>query len=333
MGFFSLRQWLNRKHRTKRRSTAVRPRTPSCRLVLESLEERLAPATYIWSGGGGATNNKWSLGANWVGGIAPSGSATTLDDLVFDTRAANRLTQNDLANATFNSITISASGYTLKGNALTLGSTQASSTTGFITVGVGASGNTISLSMQLGGPAGTDQFFTVNTGGVLTISGQLSGSTGSSLTKEGFGTLVLTTDNSPFTGKVKLDNNAGVVTITNANALGSGPNTTVGANAQLQVQSVTGPITMPLLLNGPGINNTGALLNVLGSNTWAGPIELDSATTIGATAGVLNISGQISDLGAGQDLTKEGQAQVIFQPCRRQHLSWSDYDQQRHSYY
>src|SRR5262249_20072246 len=154
---------------------------------------------------------------------------------------------------------------------------------------------------QLGGPSGTDQFFTVNTGGNLTIKGQLSGTTGSSLTKEGFGTLVLANDNSAFTGKVKLDNNAGIVTITDVNALGTGSFTTVGTNAQLQVQNVAGPITEPLLLNGPGIQNAGALLSVAGANTWAGTIELDSDTTLGASAGSsLDISGQISDLGAGQ---------------------------------
>jgi autotransporter-associated beta strand protein len=312
MGFFSLRKWLNRKSRSARRSSAPKPGGLSRKLSLELLEERLAPATYIWSGGGGATNIKWSSGANWVGGVAPTGSASTLDDLVFDSRAAQRMTQNDLASATFNSITLSASNYTLKGNALTLGSTTASGTTGFITVGVGALSEAISLNLQLGGPAGTDQFFTVNTGGVLTVSGQISGTTGSSLTKEGTGTLFLVSDNSGFTGKVKLDNNSGIVNIQNANALGTGPNTTVGTNSQLQVQGVANPITEPLLLNGPGINNTGALLNVAGNNTWAGPIELDSAVTIGATAGSLNISGQISDLGAGQNLTKEGLGQIIF---------------------
>ena len=60
------------------------------------------------------------------------------------------------------------------------------------------------------------------------------------------------------------------------------------------------------------MNNVGALLNIAGNNTWAGNIELDSDTTIGATAGSLNITSTISDTAGGHNLTKEGGAQVIF---------------------
>ena len=37
---------------------------------MEHLEERVVPATFIWSGLGG--NNNWSTAANWQGGVAPS---------------------------------------------------------------------------------------------------------------------------------------------------------------------------------------------------------------------------------------------------------------------
>src|SRR5436190_10339753 len=83
MVWFNWRRWLGR-------STPVRKRNPhrktAKRLQVEQLESRLAPATFIWSGAGG--NSNWSSGANWQGGLAPSGSAATLDNLVFPAGAS-----------------------------------------------------------------------------------------------------------------------------------------------------------------------------------------------------------------------------------------------------
>jgi autotransporter-associated beta strand protein len=327
MGFFSLRQWLNRKSRSRRSPSHRLPRL-SRKLELEDLETRLAPATHNWTGVGG--DGLWSNPANWTGGFVPTGGLDTdghYADLVFGTGvlAANRATHNDLpaplggGPLIFNSIVIdaNASNYSFDGEAITLGNSTGLAT-GFITVGVGSLSNTISLDINLGGQGGTDQNITVNSGASLTIGdttgllGHISGTTGSNLTKDGVGTLTLTTDNSGFTGRVKI--NAGIVTIENPNSLGTGANTTVAANAQLQVQGSGLVVTEHLILNGPGIQNSGALLNATGSgaNTWAGPIELDSDTTLGANTGSLNISGQISDLGAGRNLTKEGLGQIIF---------------------
>src|SRR5262249_46046294 len=50
-----------------------------------------------------------------------------------------------------------------------------------------------------------------------------------------------------------------------------------------------------------------------GNNTWAGNIALDSNASLGAASGTsLNITGQISDLGAGHDLAKVGAGKIIF---------------------
>src|SRR5207253_2113358 len=78
--------------------------------------------------------------------------------------------------------------------------------------------------------------------------------------------------------------------------------------------TITNPFNQPLILNGPGIANDGALVNVAGSNTWAGTIEMDSDVTFGASAGVMIINGVISDLGAGHNLTKEGPGKVYLDP-------------------
>src|SRR5436190_17464552 len=104
MAFFSWRQWPPRLSGPTRRSPYARPRQRSRRLELESLEPRLAPATFIWSGAGGMANEKWSNAANWVGGTAPTGAAGTLDDLVFDSRASQRTSVDDLAPAGGNAV-------------------------------------------------------------------------------------------------------------------------------------------------------------------------------------------------------------------------------------
>ena len=264
---------------------------------------RLAPA--------GAT------AANWVGGVAPSGSAATLDDLVFPPTAVQKSTVNDLpliggVASTFNSITISSNSYTLSGNPVTLGKTTAP-ISGQVTVGSLATGVTIAFDVRLAGPLGDRQFFTVQSGADLTVSGHLSGATGAELAKQGPGLLVLTNDNSAFTGPITVVTNGGILRITNSKALGdTSSGTTVQANAQLQVQGVSGNIPESLTLNGPGPINDGALLNVSGNNTWTGPIALDSDTTLGSNAGTLTITSTVSDLGAGHNLTKEGVGTIVF---------------------
>ena len=270
----------------------------------------LHAGTFSWTGGG---NLSWNDGSDWSGGTAPTGAST--DDLVFGSAASSalRATINNLAGAQVNSITISASGYTLSQNAITLGSASAGS--GAVTVNAGAANNLIALNVQMGGAAGNQQIFTVDSGADLTVSGQLSGTTGVQLTKQGDGTLTLAGDNHNYTGPIAVATGGGILKITNASALGDTTGgTTIGTNSQLQVAPVSGSIMVNegLVLNGPGVASDGALLNTAGNNTWAGNIALNSDTTIGASAGSLNITGRISDSGAGFNLTKEGSSQIIF---------------------
>src|SRR5262249_6275203 len=147
--------------------------------------------------------------------------------------------------------------------------------------------------------------------GNLFINNPITGNTGVELTKDGPGTLILSANNSAFTGPITAQ--AGALRITDSQALGLGSTTTIQANAELQVQSVTGIIKEQLRLNGSGTGGLGALHNIAGNNTWGGNIELDSDTTIGAdllapanTLTSLNITGVISDLGGGHSLSKEG---------------------------
>src|SRR5262249_29875446 len=85
-------------------------------------------------------------------------------------------------------------------------------------------------------------------------------------------------------------------------------------NGELNVNGVT--IANHLILNGPGVANSGALTGT-GTAGVSGPIVLDTGApvvTIGvANAGdTLTLSGVVSDLGAGQNLTKVGSGTLIL---------------------
>src|SRR4029079_9055536 len=108
----------------------------------------------------------------------------------------------------------------------------------------------------------------------------------------------------------------------NPNALGLGAiiagapaagTTTVNSNSQLQLKNLGNPINERLILTGTGVADNGALLNIAGNNTWAGPVTLDTDVSIGGNANTsLNITGLVSDTGAGHNLSKEGAGQLIL---------------------
>ena len=319
MAPFSWSRWL----RSLFRSRVTSYRKPGGRLAVENLETRLAPATFTWTG---LSNSSWANGANWSGGVAPSTTDLPLDDLVFPGGAANTNPTDDVAGLTVNSLTVSGSGYTLNaaaGVTLTLGDPTVSGS-GSLIVGSGVTGGQIDKGMDVvlaaPGGGGSRQFITINSNSTFTILGNLSGTTGVELTKEGTGTLILSGDDSGFTGPFTLDSSAGVVEITTATALGSGAGvTTVGTNSQLQVNGTSTPspatgitVNEALILNGAGTDSNGALVNVGGNNVWAGTVTLDSDVTLGSTAGTLTISGVVGDLGAGHGITKEGTGTVAL---------------------
>ena len=266
------------------------------RLAVETLEDRVTPATFIWNGLGG--NNNWSTAANWQGGVAPSTLASP--DLVFNSVTPRMNTNNDILGLAVKSITISASNYTLNGAKLLID--------GNVTVGSGASNERMNMDVELTAASS----FTVQNVADLTLTGKMSGS--ASLTKKGVGTLTLTNDNAAYTGPI--DVQTGRLIITHVDALGStSAATTVEANAQLQIRDIAITIIEPLILNGPGPVNDGALLNFTGNTTWGGTITLDSDATFGvATGTILTVPGLITDTGftGGHNLSKVGPGQLIF---------------------
>src|SRR5262245_24333185 len=294
------------KRRTSRTSTGRKARHRRSVLpTIELLECRLTPDTNAWTGAGGGTFD-WSNPNNWSLNRRPEDG----DDLVFGPLAPSgaRNTNNDMIGLALNSITFQSSGYTLSNQPITLGNIAGGNS---VIVNGGVQNVDIHFDVTLGGAAGNRQFFVVGAGGEATLSGRLFGTTGVEMAKNDFGILTLTRDNTGFNGPITVVE--GVLRINNPNALGdTSADTTVQQNAQLQLVNVVGTIPEQLLLNGGGITSTGGLLNVTGNTTWGGNIILDSDASLGAAAGSLNITGQISDSGAGHNLSKEGAGQIIF---------------------
>ena len=271
------------------KKSQVREQSRRKRLGLEWLEVRLAPATDIWTGLGGA-NTAWSNAANWsranIQQVPQAG-----DDLLFDGRTTNRTTNNDLAAGfSINLITIDASNYTLGGatpaglgNRITLGAAG-------IHVNGGKTNEKVALDLQLGtANIATTFSFTVDSGADLTVSGHISGFANVTLAKKGTGNgiLTLTNDNTVVNAALntgldsKIDIQTGILAITNSKALGNpgtvvAPGasfTTVEVNAQLQIAASGLSIAEALHLNGVGIATDGAILETVGTSTWTGAIQ------------------------------------------------------------
>jgi autotransporter-associated beta strand protein len=194
--------------------------------------------------------------------------------------------------------------------------TLASSQTALINNGyLGISANSFTFNVAKG-TAGTDlQIDSIVQNGV----GFTNANTSVSLAKTGAGTLTLTAAN---TYQGVTDIQAGILNIQNGSALGqlspSAGNLNNGAvvetGAQLQLQNNITVGNKTLTLNGTGIANDGALLNVASSNTYNGFILLGSASRINANAGttlvIANTAGTgasiINGSTAGQSLTVGG---------------------------
>lgn len=137
-------------------------------------------ADFTWQGNGG----NWSVGANWLGGTAPSGTG----HILYFNGATQTSINNQLSSVGGINFNAGAGAFTLTGNALTL--------TGDI-VNNSASTQTISLDLAL---SGTSRIFNTRYGD-LDVSGDISGSV--MIFKEGLETLTLSGENT-YTGITRI---------------------------------------------------------------------------------------------------------------------------------
>src|ERR1043166_4897945 len=317
MAFFNWSRWLRSLYtpRTKQPIRKARAGRPFRTLEIEQLESRLSPATFTWTGNGATAN--WSNAANWSDptNTAPTGSGN--EDLVFAAAAVQFSPVNDIAfkpgtssPPVFNSITFSGGSYTLSGLQIVVGGLTQLGQTGQVNL-TGVTNDTIQMPRILGGSGSGRQTFSIGAASTLTITGTISNASGvgAGWTKVGTGLMTLSGNNT-FTEGFTVTQ--GAVAITNGGALGLNSTTTVQQNAQLQLKS-PGAVDDTLVLQGTGNDAFGALVNLTGNNTWVGAVKLAGDTTFGQIANTtLTISGQISDLGSGFNLTKIGDGQLTF---------------------
>ena len=142
------------------------------------------------------------------------------------------------------------------------------------------------MPLQLAGPNANQQFFTINAGASLTISGAISGTTGSQLTKEGTGTLFLNGNNSGFLGPVTIPNGQGIINAGNPDALGS------PITSEVQAIALTGPgagtTSFTLTFNGITTGN----ITYTGTPADPGTIQaaLNALSTIGGAGGFVTVT-------------------------------------------
>jgi fibronectin-binding autotransporter adhesin len=251
----------------------------------------------VWKGG----NTTWNTTGNWTNGIPNSTSA--LADI--GGNAAGTANPDLGGNRTLNGLRFDSAAtqsYNLTGSTRTL--TMSSATTSGIafiqqqsSLDQTMSFTTLSLARNT--------MVDVTGAGNLTISAGITGT--SNLVKDGTGgSLILSGNNSSWTGSLFV--NAGTAQIQNANALGGGTGgTTVAAGGTLEVAgniTAVGNIT----ISGTGDTGNGALRNASGTNTLSGTVTQSADATVSAAAGSLTITNGIT--GTNVDTTFAGAGNI-----------------------
>lgn len=204
---------------------------------------------------GGVTDSK----AVTVNGAGVSGSAGALESL---------------------SGTNTVSGNVTLASAATLGAASGQ------TLDIGGTLATKTFGLTLGNAVGT---------GTVDITGQITGTTGTLTAADGTTVISSATANT-YAGATVVDSGATLVAAANT-ALGTVAGaTTVDSGGTLGFEgSIAYSTAEPVTLNGTGVGGAGALENISGTNSFAGPLTLGSNSTIAAAAGSqLTLSGTVA---------------------------------------
>ncbi|MFZ4732819.1 MAG: autotransporter-associated beta strand repeat-containing protein [Pirellulales bacterium] len=245
------------------RTTSLRFFSASLGLAALAVSMSATPAaTVTWNGNG--ANGNWSTGANWVGGVAPTGTGSG-DTLVYGS-GSNRLSStNTVANFQLASGTslrfTNSSNYTLTGSSLVLNGNVAQS---------GASAVTIANNIAL---TGERTFTQTNSGGSINVTGNISGTSSTAgISKTGAGTLILSGSNS-YVGPTTVTLGTLVVNGTNtASGVTITPGATLLGSGRIGVTSVEGTINA-------------------GSGTSAGILQVASLSMLPDSIAKFTISG------------------------------------------
>lgn len=281
-------------------------------LVLIGSAPLRAQNPYVWQVG---SNGNWSVAGNWLDSFSNSGvppsSATTILSFLGD--GVNFYTSNNDAANPFilDQLLLNGAGgnsiYQITGNDLDFqGTTNLISQTG---TGQFLISNNISFTSAL----------TLNASlfsAPVTLSGTIAGS--GSLTKTGYGTVVLQGNNVGFSGPVSI--NQGSLVIRDANALGTGAitvngTTTLGSatgfsGGELVVAaSLNSPFTIgnsSTSLSGGGPTGLGVAYNGIGNITFTNPVTTTSANATRLSSNIGMTSFGDLTLGAAQTGTFNG---------------------------
>ena len=235
---------------------------------------------FTWSGGGG--NSNWSTGANWGGTAPPTGSATTKATFDGTTRLAPVMTNSYTLNVLKFAPTAGAFNLTASaGKSLTLD--------GIFPSIIDQATNYQVINMPI--ILNQTNTFDISGSGSLLVTNTISGVGG--IDKQGGSKLILTGTNT-FRSPNQIE--AGVVNIQNNAAMTNIIVVDSGGALELQTNNVNQHLTInaPLTLNGLGTNDSGALRNVFGTNTYSGGIVLGSDSRINSDSATLTLSGGIT---------------------------------------
>ena len=247
------------------------------------LAPKARPANRNWQN----TGTDWNTGTSWSGNQVPVAGDTATFQVAKVTNP--NLSASDTISI-LNFSTAASAGYdiTSSNTGIKLTLTSTGTTTSSAINAANTSGtNIIDVPIVLGAAAASTQTFTQASGGTLIVNGVISSTNTLTLSLAGGGNVQFSGANT-YAGATTVS--AGVLNIRNNTALGTTANgTSVTGGAALELQGTIAVGAEALTLNGTGISSGGALRNISGDNSYAGPITLGSATRINSDSGTLTL--------------------------------------------